>query len=270
VLAWLAGQADLVQGFADNRDVYSEFATKLFRARVRKPRETDPLPIKKLLSLRRGFGKDTILGCGYGMGGLKFYQNCRANPDLRPLFDSGQYDFGFVSGLIKLYRYMYGSIPKFWQRIEKMFRIVAQFPHEVFMFDTPMGTMTRATLGLWNDRGTVNVQLPSGRVLYYPHAAISKGSNRLHYQHGDLWGGSICENLVSAIARDLLAYWILECEKAGHAVVLHVHDEIVATSADIQAEENLASMMQIMRSGPSWAEGIPLAAEGCISKTYKK
>lgn len=270
VLAWLAGQDDLIQGFADGRDVYSEFATKLFRAMVRKPRETDPPPIKKILSLRRGFGKDTILGCGYGMGANKFFIRCNENPDLRPSFESGQYDRMFVDNLIKAYRITYDQIPKFWRTLEKMFRVVAQFPHEKYQYNTPGALVSAALLTLWNDRGTVNVQLPSGRVLYYPHAAISRSSNRLKYHHGELWGGTLTENVVQAIARDLLAWWILEVEKAGLPVVLHVHDEIIAVSSDPHAEDNLATMMRIVQSGPSWAAGIPLAAEGCISKTYKK
>lgn len=270
VLAWLTGEDDLVAGFADNRDVYSEFATRLFRAMVRKPIPADPPPIKKLLGLRRGFGKDTILGCGYGMGSLKFYQNCRKNPDLRPLFDSGQYDIVFVEKLINTYRHTYSRIPEFWRTIEKMFRIVTQFPHERYQWNIPGAPVSAALLTLWNDGGTVNVQLPSGRILYYPHASVSRNGGRLKYHHGELWGGTLTENIVQAIARDLLAYWILECENAGLAVVLHVHDEIIAVSSVLRAEENLAKMISIMEQGPSWAAGLPLAAEGCISKTYKK
>lgn len=270
ILAWLAGATDLVEGFAQGRDVYSQFASKLFRAKVYKPSDRDPVPIKKLMSLRRGFGKDAILGCGYGMGPTKFFMRCRENPDLRPLFDSGQYDFSFVDGLIKLYRYTHAAIPNFWQTIERMFRIVAQFPSEKYQYNVPGAPMSGAALTLWNCRGTVNIQLPSSRVLFYPHVSIAKGNGRLRYRHGDLWGGTLTENVVQAIARDLLAYWILECEKAGLPVVLHVHDEIVCICSEHLAKDNLEVMLSIMESGPGWAAGIPLAAEGCISKTYKK
>jgi DNA polymerase len=275
VLAWLAGATDLVEGFAKDRDVYSEFAAKLFGAVVRKPSPMDPPPIKKLLSLRRGFGKDTILGAGYGMGALKFFQNCRKNADLRPLFDSGQYDFEFVNGLIKLYRHTYSTIPAFWKTLEKMFRMVTRFPHERYQYNAPGLPVSAALLTLWNDRGTVNVQLPSGRVLYYPHASISKSKNeylngQLEYHHGELWGGTLTENVVQAIARDLLVYWILECEKAGLPVALHVHDEIVTVCNDYFVDDCLEVVLNIMETGPSWSAGIPLSAEGCISKVYKK
>ncbi len=89
ILAWIAGQQDMLEAFAENRDIYSEFGSKLFVARLRKPQKSDPPALYSLYSIRRGFSKDTILGAGYGMGPNKFYQNCLEKPGLRPMFDSG-------------------------------------------------------------------------------------------------------------------------------------------------------------------------------------
>ena len=64
LLAWMAGQDDLVAAFAAGKDVYSEFATTLFRERVWKPDEKEEqTPGGKIAHTRRGFGKDAILGC---------------------------------------------------------------------------------------------------------------------------------------------------------------------------------------------------------------
>ncbi|KKK86793.1 hypothetical protein LCGC14_2759670, partial [marine sediment metagenome] len=63
MLAWFAGQDDLLQTFANGEDVYSEFASDLFNSKVYKPDKDDPEPIQKLMEIRRGFGKDAILGC---------------------------------------------------------------------------------------------------------------------------------------------------------------------------------------------------------------
>ncbi len=276
VLAWIAGQLDMLQAFADDRDIYSEFGTKLFNARLRKPRESDPPSIYSLFTIRRGFSKDTVLGAGFGMGGNKFYQRCLENPGLRPLFDSGQYDRAFVQRLINGYRTTYSMIPAFWKAVEKCFRLVVKYPGEVMRY-APEGSKVGPgdLLTFWNDGGTVNVQLPSGRVLYYPHASFHRAKNdydydQLKYHHGPLWGGTLTENIVQAIARDLLAYWILECEKQGLPVLLHVHDETVNISSNYFAEEDLKTLMAIMSTGPDWAAGLPLAAEGQISDTYKK
>ena len=277
ILAWLAGQQDMLKAFEEGRDIYSEFGTKLFAARLRKPRKTDPPPMYKLFSIRRGFSKDTVLGAGFGMGPNKFYDNCLMNPDLRPLFDSGQYDLAFVKRLIKGYRTTYPRIPEFWKSVEKCFRIVTKHLHQVMRY-APEGSKVGPgdLLTFWNNGGTVNIQLPSGRILYYPHASIKRKKNpnefdnQLKYQHGPLWGGSLTENIVQAIARDLLGYWILECEKENLPVALHVHDEIIAVSSDLHVTENLSLLSAIMSNGPAWADGLPLAAEGEISETYKK
>jgi len=277
VLAWLAGQTNMVEAFAEGRDIYSEFGTGLFRARLRKPRKTDPSPVYKLLTIRRDFSKMVILGAGYGLGPTKFHTSCLMNPTLRPLFDGGEYNLQFVKRLIKGYRTTYPQIPKFWTTVEKCFRIVIRHPHQVMRY-APEGSKVgqEDLLTFWNDSGTVNIQLPSGRILYYPHASIKKKinhydyDNQLRYQHGPLWGGSLTENIVQAVARDLLGYWILECEKECLPVALHVHDEIIAITPDMFAIKNLEVLNTIMSNGPAWSEGVPLAAEGEITKTYKK
>ncbi len=274
ILAWLAGQQDMLDAFAAGRDLYSEFGTVLFAARLRGPEESDPPAIRSLFSIRRGFAKDTILGAGYGMGDALFYQRCLENPGLRPMFDSGQYDRAFVKKLIKGYRTTYPRIPAFWKSVEKCFRLVTKYPHEVQRYAPEGRKVCRGDLlRFLNDGVTVNVQLPSGRVLYYPHASIKcvGMSSQLKYQHGKLWGGSLTENLCQSIARDLLVHWIFECEKAGLPVVLHIYDEILAVSSAYYAEENLQRMVDIVCAGPDWAEGLPLGvSDSKISDTYKK
>ena len=192
------------------------------------------------------------------MGAAKFYERCLQNPDLRPLFDSGAYDFKFVQALIKTYRTTYNKIPQFWTAIEKCFKWVTKYPNVTAQY---------GPLNLWNYGGTVCIELPSTRVLYYRHAKINS-RRELSYQHGSLWGGSICENLIQAIARDLLGYWILEFEKRGFPVVLHSHDEIVTIVEG--AEKKLDKALAIMKSAPEWAKEIPLDAEGCVSEVYTK
>jgi hypothetical protein len=48
----------------------------------------------------------------------------------------------------------------------------------------------------------------------------------------------------------------------------HVHDEIILDSA--QPEQDAALLQDIMEGGPSWANGLPLAAKPDIMKRYGK
>lgn len=272
VLAWLAGQSDLELGFANGEDVYSAFAGDLFNAVVRKARESDPPPVKKMLTTRRNFGKMGILASGFGMGKDMFYLRCLQDPGLKPYFDSGQYDKAFTNSVVATYRTKYSKIPKFWKTIEAAFKFVVQFPGEVMLIGLDgtsyPGEDEHTRLKLWCEGRNVHIQLPSGRVLYYPGSSVTCG--QLSYEHSPLWGGLLTENLCQAIARDLLAYWLLECEEVGIPIVLHVHDELVGLVPEDEAEEALGLMVGIMRSCPDWAAGLPLDAEGQITEVYTK
>lgn len=282
ILAWIAGQSDLIQDFTGGKSPYCTLATKIFGIEVYKPsKEEKKTPEGQAMAIKYGFGKDAILGAGFGMGANKFYSNCIANNNLRPLFDSGEYDWDFINGLIKTYRKTYARIPEFWTRIEKAFRYVIKYPREIAKIyhknlTAPELLIAEPLFKFWKSGNTVHLQLPSGRVLNYRHACLDK-KRAIKYYWGHLWGGAITENVVQAIARDLLGYWILECERRVGPVVLHSHDEIVCMvdnttlpNDDSVAAWKLAKMIEIFSTGPDWAEDLPLSAEGQLTECYVK
>jgi DNA polymerase len=83
-----------------------------------------------------------------------------------------------------------------------------------------------------------------------------------------LYGGLVFENVVQAIALDLLDHGIELAEGAGYPVVGHVHDEIIAEVpygwGDLAAFERLICQL------PEWARGLPLTAGGWRGKRYRK
>ncbi|KKL66425.1 hypothetical protein LCGC14_2145070, partial [marine sediment metagenome] len=265
-LAWITGCNVLLRGFINGEDIYSEFATGLFGEKVWNPDDNDDSPEAKIAGVRRGFGKDAILGCGYGMGKDKFYSRCRENDSLRPLFDSGEYDYEFIADLIQSYRTTYPDIIKFWNSIEDAFKWVFRVPGRTC-------EIANGRIKVYREGTTVCCRLPSGRVLYYRHLSMDLQKN-LRYMGGKkqvhTWGGALTENVVQSMSRDLLGYWTLEFEKAAIPVVLHAHDEDVACIPEKGAEETLEQMIEIMRVGPEWAAGMPLDAEGKLSRFYKK
>ena len=265
-LAWVAHQEDLVRGFANGEDIYSEFASDLFQEYVWKPNEEETkTPEGKTANIRRGFGKDTILGCGYGLGTNTFYLRCRQNPTLRGLFDSGEYDWDFVDRLIKVYRSKYSDIPAFWREIERCFRVCAKYGKEM-----EYKISDRASLRFEKVGSSLYLWLPSGRKLIYPHVSVKVKDDSLSYEHGKLYGGHLTENVIQSICRCLMSGWLLQCEDSYIPIVLHTYDELVGCVPEEKAEEKLKVMNNIMCTGPVWAEGLPLDSEGCISKRYKK
>ena len=80
------------------------------------------------------------------------------------------------------------------------------------------------------------------------------------------YGGKFVENIVQAIARDILAEAMMRLEKKGFNIVMHIHDEVVIESDSSSIEE----INEIMSLVPIWAPGLSLEADGFESEFYKK
>jgi hypothetical protein len=123
----------------------------------------------------------------------------------------------------------------------------------------------------------LRIKLPSGRWLCYPNAAMENGrivydgTNQFtkKWERIETYGGKICENIVQATARDVLASGLLRAEAAGYAVCLHVHDEIIAEVPDTD-EYSAEGLSKIMSHNPGWSLGLPLAAAGFECYRYRK
>jgi len=267
ITAWLAGQNDILQAFREGRDLYSEFATEeLFKQPIRKPRKDDPEPIARMLIFKRGFAKDGMLGFGYGMGTQRLYDDCRANDALRPAFDSGEYDWNFIDKLIKKLRKRYFKIPEFWKTVEKAWKFVTKYRRERYFIKDKNNV---GLLGFYHQTGTTIIQLPSGRCLFYPKASVNNRDDLL-CRWGKLWGGSITENIVQAVARDILGEALLRLEAAGFNILWHVYDEVILLFPKVNAEKGLQRVTEIMEVVPDWAQNLPIAVEGELSERYKK
>ncbi|KKM02957.1 hypothetical protein LCGC14_1779300, partial [marine sediment metagenome] len=245
-------------------------------------------------------GNMIVANCGYGMGSNRFYQNCRENSNLRPLFDSGKYNYEFIDNLIKTYRKTYSKIIEFWTQMEKCFRWVIKYPHEIvyYKFDKTSVTVNankHVDLGAnytcynrkefpnappdsWhnlplltfrNDKGTVFINLPSGRELRYSHARIIKDRYKgtISWRWGKLWGGSIVENIVQATSRDVLAEAILMIGPFN-PIVCHVHDSISVLIKKDNVRFALPKIEKAMRRVPEWAEGVPIDIETKVKETF--
>src|SRR5262249_27008101 len=127
--------------------------------------------------------------------------------------------------------------------------------------------------------GNLHLLLPSGRTVVYPEARIEPGqfdSDQIIFRDSALgkwrdargWHGTFTENVVQAIARDLLAAAMPRLEAASHPIVLPVHDESVAEVREIfGSPEHCAALMTEL---PPWATGLPLVAKPSRRKRYTK
>ena len=75
-------------------------------------------------------------------------------------------------------------------------------------------------------------------------------------------------NCTQSVARDCLAYAMLNLDKAGYKIVMHVHDEVIIEAP--VGYGSLDDVIAIMTQNAPWNEGLPLAADGFETDYYKK
>ena len=259
VLAWLAGQDDLVYEFAKGSKIYEQMASDIYR-----------VPLDKVTSEQRFIGKNAILGAGYQMGAPRFQEQVKQQAGVI-------LDPSMARRSIKTYRTKYRKIPILWDALNRNAQKAIANPKHIF-------SLPRSNVAFMYTNETLYMKLPSGRWLVYhepkiyrkhtpfKHDAIKyKGvglNKKFVYQ--DTYGGRLTENLVQATARDALAEAMLRLEAYGYKVVLTIHDEIVAEVDKDDAKYNLEHFLRLMAKVPRWAEGLPLAVEGWKGERYRK
>lgn len=190
-----------------------------------------------------------------------------------------------ASELLKLsYREENPYIVRYWADIEKAAVSAVAHPGKVFR----VGSEELPSVRFVMKGSFLLCELPSGRRLVYPYPELrdqktpwgetkpqltykTEGENR-HWLRTPTYGGSLTENVVQAVARDLLAEAMIRVDDAGYEIVIHVHDEIGAEIED-NFETNhihLANLEKIICMAPAWASGLPLATEGWSGRRYRK
>jgi len=252
-LAWMAGEESLLDAYRRDRDVYCDFGAKLFGR-----------PITKTDESQRQVSKVVVLGAGYGMSGEKMAIYCANNGvDLHAAGVTAEQ-------CIQTYRQTYPRIPELWYAMADAVKDAVREPGAV----TEAG---RCAYQMWE--GHLICQLPSGRELVYRNARLEDvlmrwGETRpavvYDHPHGfrkSLWHGLLVENADQGTCRDLLVAAMLEIDRPGCEVVLHVHDEVVC---ELDEPGKLAVMEAAMRKGQPWSDGFPVGVEGYASRRYGK
>ena len=252
VLAWLAGERWRLEVFSSHGKIYEASASAMFHVPIEEVTKGSPLRQK---------GKIAELGLGYGGAA-------------GALVSMGALDMGLseddLPPLVAAWRRANPHITQFWWDVDK-----------AAVEAVTKRTGTRAgRIGFEYRSGILFVTLPSGRKLAYvkPRMAVNKfGREGLTYEgilenkkwgRIETYGPKLVENIVQGTARDLLAEAMLRVEKRGYPIVMHCHDEIIA-----EVPEGMGSveeMCEVMAVRPSWAEGLPLRADGYECPFYQK
>ena len=252
VLAWLAGERWRLEAFSSHGKIYEASAATMFHVPVEEVTKGSPLRQK---------GKIAELGLGYGGAA-------------GALISMGALDMGLseeeLPSLVAVWRRANPHITQFWWDVDK-----------AAVEAVVKRTRTRAGRIAFEYRsGILFVMLPSGRRLAYvkPRMGVNRfGREGLTYEgilenkkwgRIETYGPKLVENIVQGTARDLLAEAMLRVEKKGYPIVMHCHDEIIAEVPE--GTGSVEEMCEVMAVCPSWAEGLPLRADGYECPFYQK
>ncbi len=250
VIAWLAGQRDILDVFRRGEDIYVYAANKVG-------------------SNDRQYGKVQVLALGFGMGPPKF-QTTAGTYGIRLSLREAEEG-------VYAWRQNNEHIVKFWYACQEAATAIADGEARV-----QVGHVT-----FFRVKNHMAIQLPSKRTLFYRNIRVEPqangrdavtydGVNQYTKQYGACrtYGGKLAENITQAVARDVMRDAMLAFHDtnalSGERLVLSVHDEAIGEAPDHLAEDALARLLTLMRTPPSWAPGLPVNAEGWVGKRYRK
>lgn len=282
VIGWVARCERLLNVFRDGRDAYKDFATELYQVLY-----------EEVTKQMRKMAKPATLGAGYRLGG----------GDIKDGKKTGLWGYAENMGVdmtrkeshknVAIFRKVYKEIPQCWYDLEEA--IMAVIRHG--------GTRRVGPCKFYMANPYLVCELPSGRCIFYKRPQIRKekmqGVDRktgekysywkdsISYmgkqQNGSRWlrinshGGKFIENIVQAIARDILREGMLALHKAGFYLIGHVHDEAISEEAANDNDHTHEIMRTLMIRKKRWMSygknnkyTMPLNAAGMTTKIYRK
>lgn len=200
-----------------------------------------------------------ILGLGFGVGGVKLQATLESGSQ-GPVVIITELE---AKRIVRAYRVEFHEIPALWKRLEEM-AVWLQNPD---YYGMKYGPLTA---------GKEEWILPNGMSVQYPQIEGLSFYDARYKMRKTIWGGVFTENLIQALARVnicddmLMIEEFIYANQLDAAIALQVHDEVIMTCREDQAEGLYKNVLRIMATPPAWAPDIPLKAEGGIAKEYSK
>lgn len=265
VISWLAGEEWRLEVFRTHGKIYEASASQMFGVPIEKIKKGNPE------YALRAKGKVAELALGYqGSTGA--------------LISMGALDMGLkedeLPEIVEKWRNANSNIRSLWWEMDAAATQVIEWGGSVRVRYVVLAREYDPKQGM----NYLTITLPSGRKLYYVNPRV--GTNRFggtsilyrgvnqstkKWQDIETYGGKLVENCVQAIARDALAEAIEHLEAAGFPIVFHVHDEVIIDIQPFADDKTmLKAVTDIMTQPISWAQGLPLGADGWVGDFFTK
>jgi len=248
ILVWLAGQEDVTEQFRKGEDVYSNFASKVYNREITKANK-----------IERFVGKTCVLGLGYGTGWKKLQHTLETQPPGAKLPDFE------CQNLVRVYREINHKVIDLWAECDRAISDIASWQDG----KTPYYIGKHNVLKVTKE----GIQLPNGLYLYYPDLEKDVSGPRSEFVYKSrrgkvtVWGGSIVENVVQALARIVIGEQMIAINNK-YKPILTVHDAIVCVAPEEEKDMALEFMMKEMSIPPKWGKDLPITCEGGYADNY--
>lgn len=259
IIAWLAGEKWRLEVFATHGKIYEASASHMFKV---------PLEAVTKGSDLRQKGKMSELALGYqgGPNAIIKIEISNHTPVEKRIPEEE------LPKLVAMWRQANREIVRLWDKVNES---------AIEAVDSGASVSIAHGIRFFVEKGIFFIELPSKRRLAYLRPQLR--NNRFHgvslcyegmdqttkqWGRQDTYGGKLVENIVQAVARDVLADAMLRIHQAEYTIVKHVHDEIVMEMPN--GKGSLEEVNQIMGSPIAWAKGLPLRADSFETQYYKK
>ena len=267
VLAWLAGEQWMLDAFNNNEDIYVATAAKLGG-----PEKGFDRQHGKLMTLSCGYRGG--VGAALKMGGRNIMPKGTPEDILRKE----------LQAIINNWRDKSPAVRRFWAQLERILgtgggvdtglvSIEVKGQDRYVWLPSKRPIVYRGLTRRWKQPLDVD-GTPLGPARLVPHV-LNTGGDRARVPYKPLHGGIITENIVQAVARDILVQALRALEEAGWPVVTHIHDEVVceipADKRSLSEAELVTEVSEIMCRPPAWADDdLVIKAAGYTCQRYHK
>lgn len=272
LIMWLCNDTTALKSIRAGRNQYVEMAAYMYQ-RTYDDIQSGYKAGDPVATHQRRIGKIIVLGCGFQMGGERF-QESAAEQGVELSKDESY-------AAVNAFRTKHKKLKIMWGRLSKICIAAIQSTGKVYQGYNCAFKVVKCRAG---NRWLV-LTLPSGRNLFYMSPYISEDKYGLIARHygvnpytkkwsrKSLTQGRITENIIQALARDIMANGLRNVEERMREARLigTVHDEAIAEIRNVDITGSTQRKFDsLLCKLPPWAEGLPLEAEGFIAKRYRK
>ena len=267
VMAWLTGEQWMIDAFRNDEDIYVATAAKLGGPEKGFDRQHGKVA-SLALQYRGG------IGAMLAMGGRNILPKNTPEDVLRKRLQE----------IVNIWRAQSPAVRRFWSQLERIINtggavdtglvsIEVKGQDRYVWLPSKRPLVYRGLTRRWRQPLDVD-GTPLGPARLVPHV-LNTGGDRVRVPYKPLHGGIITENIVQAVARDILVQALRALEEAGWPVVTHIHDEVVCEIPEnrrgLEETELIAEVSEIMCQPPSWADDdLVIKGAGYTCQRYHK